>query len=309
MHPRNKHQGDYNFKQLCVAVPALKAFVVDNKNGKQSIDFSNPKALVCLNKALLTQHYELDYWQLPDGHLCPPIPGRVDYLHYLADLLKSSNNNRIPKRAKDIRLLDIGTGASVVYPLLAHKVYQWQVIASDISQSSLDNAQTIIERNGIQQAIHLRHQSDSKHCFNNIIRSNEFIDITMCNPPFFESIESARAANKRKWQNLNKDVNKIGNQGFNFAGSNDELCCPGGELKFVRRMINESKHFGHQVFWFTSLVANKDNLRALKQALKKANATQVKTVSMQQGQKTSRFIAWSFLSQEQQNDWCDRRFN
>jgi 23S rRNA (adenine1618-N6)-methyltransferase len=60
-------------------------------------------------------------------------------------------------------------------------------------------------------------------------------------------------------------------------------------------MINESQDFAQQVMWFTSLVSKNDNVRPLKRLLNQIGAKQVKVVSMSQGQKVSRLIAWSFF--------------
>ena len=58
-----------------------------------------------LNRALLKADYGIDFWDIPPNYLCPPIPGRVDYIHHLADLLARSNNNEIP-RGPQIKALD-----------------------------------------------------------------------------------------------------------------------------------------------------------------------------------------------------------
>lgn len=62
-------------------------------------------------------------------------------------------------------------------------------------------------------------------------------------------------------------------------------------------MILESSHYAEQVLWFSSLISKKDNLRALKNTLRKAGAINIEVVNMAQGQKVSRFLAWSFMPQ------------
>ena len=59
-------------------------------------------------------------------------------------------------------------------------------------------------------------------------------------------------------------------------------------------MIKESQTYAKQVLWFTCLVSQKDNVRPLKMALKKANVSQIEVVKMSQGNKISRFIAWRY---------------
>jgi len=87
LHPRNKHRERYDFKLLSEACPDLKQFVKLNDYGDESIDFFNPEAVKMLNKALLMHFYDVVEWDIPEGYLCSPIPGRADYVHYVADLL------------------------------------------------------------------------------------------------------------------------------------------------------------------------------------------------------------------------------
>ena len=91
MHPRNKHVGRYDFEALTKSVPDLAAFVTLNPLKEQTIDFSNPEAVKALNRALLKTFYGVNRWDIPPGYLCPPVPGRADYIHYTADLLSSTN--------------------------------------------------------------------------------------------------------------------------------------------------------------------------------------------------------------------------
>ena len=87
LHPRNRHSGRYDFPKLIAACPELGEYVILNPYGKQSIDFANPDAVRVFNRALLRQFYGIQHWDIPAGYLCPPVPGRADYLHGLADLL------------------------------------------------------------------------------------------------------------------------------------------------------------------------------------------------------------------------------
>ena len=144
-----------------------------------------------------------------------------------------------------------------------------------------------------------------------MIKEHEKFHLTLCNPPFHDSPEQAAQGSNRKWQNLGKSEKqqKQGSPALNFAGRSNELWCKGGELAFIRKMVSESKHYGQQVVWFTSLVSKKDNVSNIKLALKKARVEQIKVVKMAQGQKVSRFIAWSFLTPEQQSSsfWQERK--
>ena len=95
LHPRNQHREGYDFARLVAQSPELAAFAITNPLGQTTIDFQNVLAVRMLNRALLTTYYNIHFWDIPPNYLCPPIPGRVDYIHYLADLLAESVNGRV----------------------------------------------------------------------------------------------------------------------------------------------------------------------------------------------------------------------
>jgi len=300
LHPRNLHRHPYDFDELISCVPDLKQYVFVNAYQTSTINFSIPKAVKLLNKALLLNYYQVKSWDIPDGNLCPPIPGRADYVHYLADLL-AEYSHEIPKGLA-VKGLDIGTGANLVYPLIAHQSYGWEITGSDINKSSLENAQQILDENpDFSSNIHLKFQPDADFIFKNIVHSGDKFTFSMCNPPFHDSEESAIKGNLRKTKNLKKSKNPATN--LNFSGQQSELWCNGGELAFISKMIEESVLYSSQILWFTCLVSKKENLFKLTSLLKKAKAIDVRTIDMAQGQKISRILAWTFVSINKRKDW------
>ncbi len=300
LHIRNLHRNSYNFEQLISCVPELKHYVFTNAYGNLTLNFSIPKAVKLLNKALLQHFYDVKNWDIPDENLCPPIPGRADYIHYIADLL-AENLAEIPKGLL-IKGLDIGTGANLVYPLIAHQSYDWEMIGTDINQKSLENAQKILDYNpGFSENIKLRFQPDSNFTFKNILNSEDRFTFSMCNPPFHDSEESAMKGNLRKTRNLKKS--KAQKPNLNFGGQQSELWCEGGEVAFISKMIEESALYSTQILWFTCLVSKKENLFKLNSLLKKVKAVEVKTIDMAQGQKVSRILAWTFVLPKERKTW------
>ena len=299
LHPRNQHSAGYDFVRLGAQTPELEAFTIRNPLGQTTIDFQDTKAVRMLNRALLKTHYNIDFWDIPTGYLCPPIPGRVDYIHYLADLLAESNNQEIP-RGRHIKALDIGTGASLVYPLIGQSEYGWHFTGVDIDSGALKSARQICEFNKLKITLRRQHKPDN--IFRDVIEANDVFHITMCNPPFHSSMEQANKGTQRKWANLGKGHSKK----LNFGGQNAELWCPGGEITFVARMIEQSMEFAGQCMWFTSLVSKKDNLQPLSRILEKARVVDFKVVEMAQGQKTSRFIAWTYMNKKQRALFANR---
>ncbi|RBW50827.1 23S rRNA (adenine(1618)-N(6))-methyltransferase RlmF [Phaeobacter gallaeciensis] len=299
LHPRNQHSEGYDFVRLMAQTPELEAFTVSNPVGQTTIDFQDVNAVRMLNRALLKTHYGIDFWGIPAGYLCPPIPGRVDYIHYLADLLADSNNQEVP-RGRHIKVLDIGTGASLVYPLTGQSEYGWHFTGVDIDAGAIKSARQICEFNKL--AITLRRQSKRENIFRGVIQPNEAFHLTMCNPPFHGSLEKANKGTQRKWANLGKGRSTK----LNFGGRNAELWCPGGEIQFIARMVEQSIEFADQCLWFTSLVSKKDNLQPLSRILKRARVADYKVVEMAQGQKTNRFIAWTYTRKKHHSLFAKR---
>ncbi|TXU35745.1 23S rRNA (adenine(1618)-N(6))-methyltransferase RlmF [Escherichia coli] len=300
LHPRNRHHSRYDLATLCQVNPELRQFLTLTPAGEQSVDFANPLAVKALNKALLAHFYAVANWDIPDGFLCPPVPGRADYIHHLADLLAEASGT-IPANAS---ILDIGVGANCIYPLIGVHEYGWRFTGSETSSQALSSAQAIISANpGLNRAIRLRRQKESGAIFNGIIHKNEQYDATLCNPPFHDSAAAARAGSERKRRNLglNKD------DALNFGGQQQELWCEGGEVAFIKKMIEESKGFAKQVMWFTSLVSCGENLPPLYRALTDVGAVKVVKKEMAQGQKQSRFIAWTFMNDEQRRRFVNRQ--
>jgi 23S rRNA (adenine1618-N6)-methyltransferase len=292
LHPRNQHREGYDFVRLVAHLPELEAFTTLNPVGQTTIDFQDPMAVRMLNRALLKVFYKIDFWDIPANYLCPPIPGRVDYIHYLADLLAGDNNQEIP-RGRNVKALDIGTGASLVYPLVGQSEYGWNFTGVDIDPAAIKSAQQICEFNKLKTT--LRRQDIPKNIFRGVIGTRDIFHITMCNPPFHASMEQANKGTQRKWCNLGKGHSEK----LNFGGQNAELWCPGGEIKFIAKMIEQSIEFADQCLWFTSMVSKKDNLQPLHKILGKAKVADYKVVEMAQGQKTSRFIAWTYMKKSQ----------
>ncbi len=271
---------------MCDVLPSLEQFVFENKFKTRTIDFAKPRAVKALNKALLIKYYNISFWEFPDTNLCPPIPGRVDYIHHLCDLLKRSGI------AANVSILDIGTGATCIYPLLGNSEYNWTFVGSDIDKNSLKNAKSIINRNRLSSSITLRFQKDSSHVLSNIIKDTDAFSASMCNPPFYKSEKDAKAENKRKLKGLNKEGQTLETR--NFSGQSNELYYNGGEKAFLHNYLYESSLFKEQCHWFTSLVSKKDLLKGMYSSLNKLGATDIKTVNMGQGNKISRMVAWTF---------------
>tara|TARA_R110001606_G_scaffold135343_1_gene272376 strand:- start:16738 stop:17592 length:855 start_codon:yes stop_codon:yes gene_type:complete len=279
LHPENRFNKGYDFNDLISKNPILKEFVLENKFKNLSIDFSDPKAVKELNKALLFTFDKIKVWDFSDENLCPPIPGRLDYILHLSDLLSSE---------KEIKILDIGTGATCIYPLLGVSQFNWSFVATDIDLDSLDTAQDIIDDNHLDEKIELRQQLNEQQILKGILKDEDVFSAVMCNPPFYKSAEEAQGANRRKTKNLGNNAVR------NFSGNNNELWFPGGEKAFLHNYLYDSSLFSKQSIWFTSLVSKKENVESLQTSSKKLGAKEFKVIDMNQGNKVTRIVCWRF---------------
>ncbi len=297
LHSRNRFRAGYDFQRLIAVSPGLAAFVAPNAYGDASVDYANPLAVKALNQALLKSAYGLKAWDVPPGYLCPPIPGRSDYLHYMADLLGTVDDRSMSRRPS-VAVLDIGMGANCIYPLIGASEYGWRFVGSEIDPVALRWARKLVAANpAVAGLIECRLQTSPLECFKGVIKARETFDLSMCNPPFHASVEAASAGSRRKRRHLGGKGRAA--TGSNFGGTDGELWCDGGELAFVRRMIVQSAEPPVQCRWFTTLVSKSTHLPRLHQSLREVGAVEVRTIEMAHGQKKSRILAWTFTRADQ----------
>ncbi|SCX88191.1 23S rRNA (adenine1618-N6)-methyltransferase [Nonlabens sp. Hel1_33_55] len=275
MHLRNVHRYGYDFVKLAESHPALEPHFTKTLDGATTIDFSKPESILEFNTALLKHHYNIKYWKLPAGSLYPPIPGRADYIHHISDLIGKGEKTG----------LDIGCGASAIYPILGNAIYNYKMVGCDVDETSIAHAKDNTLKN---PEIEIRHQVNRSNILQGIIKDGEKFDFVMCNPPFYASAEEAEKENLKKQRKLGTSE-----ESRNFAGMSHELWCNGGEALFVKRLIKESADFKEQVGWFTSLLSRKRNVPKLEKLAKKLKA-EVQVITMQTGNKESRILAWRF---------------
>jgi 23S rRNA (adenine1618-N6)-methyltransferase len=157
----------------------------------------------------------------------------------------------------------------------------------------------------LKGAVIARLQTHSAKIFDGVWEEKDRFDLTLCNPPFHTSESAMIDESQRKWRGVKGKRASTEKPVLNFGGTAPELWCDGGEAGFVSRMVKESVQYADRCFWFTSLVARQGNLDTIYRTLKDVGARQVKTIDMAQGQKISRFVAWSFLEDDQIDYWKD----
>jgi 23S rRNA (adenine1618-N6)-methyltransferase len=292
LHPRSKHRSRYDFPALIATCPELSRFVTPNKYGDDSIDFADATAVKTLNRALLLHHYKLTYWDIPQGYLCPPIPGRADYIHHAADILLDSNKGK-DMTGPDIKCLDIGVGANCIYPIIGLAEYGWTFVGTDIDPVAIENCNNIIMSNpSMVEKVSVRLQSNPKDIFKGIMQEGDYFHLTICNPPFHASLKDAKEANLRKVSKISGE--EVKKPKLNFAGHENELWCEGGEMQFITTMILQSKTFASQLNWISTMVSKASHVNRIHSLLRDANAKKIVVKNMGTGNKVSRVVAWRF---------------
>ncbi|CAH0058543.1 unnamed protein product [Clonostachys solani] len=265
-----------DFKVLGRLDPDLAAVL----KGRE-LDFDDPASVMQLTKTLLKLDFDLNI-ELPDDRLCPPVANRHNYILWLKNLLDTSSYEKPGRKAVGI---DIGTGASCIYPLLGCTQRPWSFVASDIDAKSLDYARENVKRNELTHRINVlaRTQDDPMIPLQDANLSSA--DFTMTNPPFYASkdelLESAAQKSRKPFTAC--------------TGSETEMVTTGGEVAFVGKILDESLELRDRVQWYTCMVGFLSSATRLVERLKKEGIDNYAVTEFVQGSKTRRWaVGWSF---------------
>ncbi|GAA5872763.1 hypothetical protein JCM1840_004511 [Sporobolomyces johnsonii] len=299
---RNPYSTPPDFCGLARSVPAFAPFL--RKTGKgATIDWQNDEAVRALTSALLERDFGLRL-SLPEDRLCPTVPSRLEYVLWVLKLaLLTSDSPSTLNAPSRLTGLDVGTGASAIYPLLACRTLcppdpsssfssssssapAIQMLATDIDAHSLSFAEKNVFENGLLGQISLFHVEKQGRIFPpEVVESVEIIDFTMCNPPFYASPDEIAASLAAKELEP-------------FAvctGASNEMLTPGGEVAFVSRMIDESLSLGStKIRWFTSLLGKFSSISPLVDLLKSHHIANYLVHALPpHGQTTRWILTWS----------------
>ncbi|KAI0545325.1 hypothetical protein F4679DRAFT_480906 [Xylaria curta] len=275
-----------NFHHLGQKYPEFGSLLTDGMH----LDFTNPAAVMGLTKTLLKADFGLEI-NLPSNRLCPPVPNRHNYILWLKDLLDSTSSSYAEQFEPERKMmgLDIGTGASAIYPLLAcAQRAGWGFIATDIDAESLSSARENVRLNGLESRIRIVDRGGSEESLIPLDElSLESLDFVMVNPPFYSSETELLELAQQKSQPPHSAC----------TGAPVEMVCEGGEIKFVGRMIEESLRLGGRVQWYTAMLGKLSSLEALVEILRGHDINNFAVTTFVQGSKTRRWgLAWSFLA-------------
>ncbi|KAK9893468.1 hypothetical protein P389DRAFT_175007 [Cystobasidium minutum MCA 4210] len=290
MHPRNIYSTPPDFSQLAEAVPSLKPFIKFNKHGGPTIDFKDPEALRILTKALLLRDFDRDVY-LPEDRLCPPVAGRLDYILYLQDVVRHHRQTLADfgesSASTDIVGLDIGVGASAIYPLLFTAIDDnVRMEGTDVNSDSLQDAYRNVQHNGATDRITLLQTAPEDDFFAAALRTTPHLDFTMCNPPFYASDE--------EMQRLTEDKDLPPHA--TCTGAPNEMVTAGGEEAFVARMITESRGHGTRVSWFSSLLGKASSIICLVKELAQAGCNNYGLIESSPSHTHRWILLWSWTN-------------
>ncbi|KAJ7031987.1 S-adenosyl-L-methionine dependent methyltransferase [Mycena alexandri] len=298
MHPRNPYLIPPDFRELAEAYPPLQACLISHSGGF-SIDFKSEVSQRRLTEALLHRDFGISL-DLPLNRLCPPVssineplpkckirmhikvPNRLNYILWIEDLLRATNFIG----SNPIQGLDIGTGASAIYPLLSCKLNPtWAFVATDVDELSLTTARSNVERNGLAERIRVFQTAPEALIFAPLHEDPmSKSDFTMCNPPFYSSHEDVTASADAK----EFEPNAV------CTGADVEMITPGGESSFVCRMVDESVELGERCGWYTSMLGKMSSLTQVIGVIRGHSIENYGVTEFVQGSTRRWAVVWSF---------------
>ncbi|KAL2018378.1 hypothetical protein VTK56DRAFT_913 [Thermocarpiscus australiensis] len=274
---RQLYESEPDFKQLAKLDGDFAAILQDNGQ----LGFSDPRATMQLTKTLLKLDFGLEL-ELPDDRLCPPVPNRHNYILWLKDLMDTSSYS---EPGRKLCGLDVGTGASCIYPLLGTVQRPWCFVATDIDAKNLSYAKRNVELNGLQDRIRLLERNAEDALVPLGEAGIQFIDFVMMNPPFYASEDDMLSSARKKAR-----------PPFSACtGAPVEMVCDGGELAHVGRLLRESLVLRDRIQWYTSMLGKLTSLDALIEQLRENGIDNYAVTEFIQGSKTRRWaVGWSF---------------
>ncbi|KAH6907499.1 methyltransferase 10 domain-containing protein [Coprinopsis sp. MPI-PUGE-AT-0042] len=300
MHPRNPYRNGVDFAVLARQFEPLSTHLKHSPDGRQIIDFNDEAAQRELTKAILKCDYKLDL-ELPADRLCPPVPNRLNYVLWIQDLVREISTSRLWAGDGDkagVRGLDVGTGASAIYPLLACSLDEtWTMIATELDEASYTCAKANVDRNSVGSRIDV-YRVDGARIFEPLyhLQPSEQIDFSMCNPPFYSSKDEVDTLRTSK-EELPAQVCTGGELEMIYPpppSSEEDWEKEGGEVAFVGRMVMESLQLRAKCRWYTSMLGRLSSVPKVEELLRRHDITNYIITKFVQGRTRRWAIGWSF---------------
>uniref|UniRef100_A0A671X027 U6 small nuclear RNA (adenine-(43)-N(6))-methyltransferase n=1 Tax=Sparus aurata TaxID=8175 RepID=A0A671X027_SPAAU len=279
MHPRNRYKDKPpDFGYLASKYPDFQQHVHTSLTGRPVVNFKEPEAVRALTCTLLKEDFGLTI-EIPLERLIPTVPLRLNYIHWVEDLI---DGQKQPRRG-----IDIGTGASCIYPLLGATMNGWYFLATEVDDICFDYATKNVEQNNLSDLIKVVKVPQKTLLMDALKEETEIVyDFCMCNPPFFANQLEAKGVNSR---NSRRPPPSSVN-----TGGVTEIMAEGGELEFVKRIIHDSLQLKKRLRWYSCMLGKKCSLAPLKEELRKQGVPKVTHTEFCQGRTMRWALAWSF---------------
>ncbi|XP_054431869.1 RNA N6-adenosine-methyltransferase METTL16 isoform X1 [Pteronotus mesoamericanus] len=283
MHARNRYKDKPpDFAYLASKYPDFKKHVQMNLNGRVSLNFKDPGAVRALTCTLLKEDFGLSI-DIPLERLIPTVPLRLNYIHWVEDLIGHQASDKSTLR----RGIDIGTGASCIYPLLGSTLNGWYFLATEVDDMCFNYAKKNVEQNNLSDLIKVVKVPQKTLLMDALKEESEIVyDFCMCNPPFFANQLEAKGVNSR---NPRRPPPSSVN-----TGGITEIMAEGGELEFVKRIIHDSLQLKKRLRWYSCMLGKKCSLAPLKEELRIQRVPKVTYTEFCQGRTMRWALAWSF---------------
>lgn len=288
MHRNNIFRKEPDFRKLACDYQELEKYMIRNKNNKSKFDFKNPDAVKALTCALLHRYFQKTI-TLPPDRLIPAVPQRLNYVCWVEDLIKLVEQ-QIPEL--NITGLDIGTGASCIFPILCcHRNPSWSFVGVEPDEKSYKSAYDNVERNFMQDKIRVVKITTDDQLSDILSLACQPLTFIMCNPPFFEEGYGVT-------MELDSDLNKGSRPKSDANCSNEiESITSGGEIAFVGYLIEQSMNFKEDVIIYSSMLGKKQSLMHFKQTFASLQTNENLSwtwAELCQGKTIRYAIAWTF---------------
>ncbi|CAH8502253.1 unnamed protein product [Schistosoma turkestanicum] len=286
MHQRNIYkQKRPNFKELAAKFDFFDAVAVKDECGRVTLDFRIPSHLSALSKALLLNDFGLNV-DFPGDRLIPTVPLRLNYILWLEDLIKG-----LQRFSERVKILDIGVGASCIYPLLGSAKNSWQFFGTESDVRNFSLAKENVDKNNLSKSIKLFHITENTSSLDVVFGGTEnttYLHAVMANPPFFSDTSDAVGSNTCR--SLKRPPPKTIS-----SAARHESQTVGGEVYFCIRLIRDSIRYSTRVGVFTIMLGKKSSVSSVRRILHKFKITQISVYEMCQGRIMRWGVAWTFL--------------
>ena len=241
-----------------------------------------------LTRSILHFHFGLQLPLLPDDRLCPPVPNRWFYCEWvLQEVMPSLTNPMHFETTYKVTNvgLDVGTGASAIYPLLLlSQDSKLHMLASEIDTMSIQSAKINCEANGLQDRVTLIPITDSSNLVGGplsqaLAKANVTnLDFIVTNPPFFDERPSERADGRER-----------------TPMTDTEGLYPGGEVGWVLDVLRDSLTTLTNIGWYSTMLSKKASFQTLERILTNfLGPGHVRSTEFNVGSMTRWFLAWTY---------------